>query len=198
MKYSKYPIHIFSCFLCFFGIQSIVHADSKDEIIKKVIECLSNDVKLVQASCLVNYIEGVQKTEDKTVSTKDMINKINANEYAVVDPKDLQLGPKKFIGRPIELKNMQCYYADINEYRCWSSGSASVTIFSPKIVDGPENAKFDDVCGKSKNTSGPACRRTIRLVPKEWDEDQPSAFGKRTIIRTPQIELVAAVKRPQR
>ena len=89
MKYSKYPIHIFSCFLCFFGIQSIVHADSKDEIIKKVIECLSNDVKLVQASCLVNYIEGVQKTEDKTVSTKDMINKINANEYAVVDPKDL-------------------------------------------------------------------------------------------------------------
>lgn len=80
--------------------------------------------------------------------------------YEETDPKDLELGPRRFVGKPLKLRDMQCLYADLNEYRCWSS-QANMTVFAQRIQAHSGSAEFDTLCGKSKNANSRRCKRTI-------------------------------------
>lgn len=150
-------------------------------------DCASDDI--IALTTVNPEVFELASGEPETLSTKQAVQAFAPGDYRPVDPKDLQLGPRKFIGKPIELRNMQCFYADINEYRCWARG-AGMTVFATTIIDYPAKDKFDDFCGRQKNADTAACRKTLHIVPEEWSQDQPSAFGKRTLITVKELRFV--------
>jgi hypothetical protein len=166
-------------------IAAVTPTKDKEAVKAQARLCFAISDKEKQADCIGKILDSATET----VSTKEAVNAFAPGDYKPVDPKDLMLGPKKFIGKPIELWGMQCFYADINEYRCWSH-QATMTVFAPTIIDYPDKDKFDDVCGRQKNAEKPICRRTVHIIPKSADFDQPSAFGRRTIITTDALRFV--------
>ncbi len=164
-------------------------ADQKFEVFNLSKACFSKSDVPEQLKC----IQGGLAALDETVSTKQAETVFAAGDFRQVDPEDLQLGPNKFMHKPIELRNMQCFYADLNEYRCWAR-KGLMTVFAPRVATYPEKEKFDDFCGRKKNVDSASCRKTLHIVPNEWREDQPSAFGKRTIILTDQLLFVQTKK----
>ena len=55
-----------------------------------------------------------------------MIEPKKSAEYRVVDPGDIFVAYGKYLGKPIEVRNVNCYYADKEDYRCVAAGSSTV------------------------------------------------------------------------
>ena len=49
-----------------------------------------------------------------------------ADDWKVVSLVDLTIGTKKYMNKPIEVKNLMCYYADVDDYRCTGQGAGAV------------------------------------------------------------------------
>jgi hypothetical protein len=115
-----------------------------------------------------------------------------------VDPDDIHVAPRKFVGRPIEIRNVRCFYADKDDYRCLAPSRGMVTAVFARSV-GPANEKetLETDCGAIKKIESLACRRTIRIVPADFGEDAPNAFAKRIVVKVANIEIVPATRAPR-
>jgi hypothetical protein len=129
----------------------------------------------------------------KTADTKEVVASFSPSDYKLVDPDDMHVAPRKFVGKPVELRNAKCFYADKDDYRCLgSSRSMITTIFAKDVGPSAEKDALENDCGAIKKLESPLCRRTIRFVPRDYDQDAPNAFAKRIVMRAATIEIVPA------
>jgi hypothetical protein len=52
----------------------------------------------------------------ETANTRDIVSSFAPGDFKVVDPDDIHVAPRKFVGKPIETRNVRCFYADKNDY----------------------------------------------------------------------------------
>ncbi|MDB5507923.1 MAG: hypothetical protein JWL93_392 [Hyphomicrobiales bacterium] len=107
----------------------------------------------------------------------------------VVDPADLYISPRKYVGRSLEVRNVACIHADTDDYRCISGGSVFTAIFSEDVSPSQSKIEMERRCGLIRNISSPNCRVTIRFVPSEFEEDVVSGANKRVIFKTLSLEV---------
>lgn len=67
----------------------------------------------------------------------------NDSQRLTVQAADLYVNADKFKRKPIEVKNMRCYYANRMDYRCSSAELDGLAVFS-KQMDYPDDYKFTD------------------------------------------------------
>lgn len=134
----------------------------------------------------------------ETANTKEIVASFSPSDFKVVDPDDVHVAPGKFIGKPIEIRNVKCFYADKDDYRCSAPSRGMITVvFAASIEPANERDTLENDCGAIKKIDSPACRRNIRIVPADYGEDSPNAFAKRVIVKSAKIEVLPA-SRPKR
>ncbi|WP_445217587.1 hypothetical protein ACKWRH_37145 [Bradyrhizobium sp. Pa8] len=133
----------------------------------------------------------------ETANTKEIDTNFSSNDFKVVDPDDLHVAPGKFIGKPIEIRNVSCFSADRGDYRCAPSSVMITVVFAKSIEPAAERETLENDCGDIKRIESPACRRDIRIVPADYAEDSPGAFAKRIVVKVKRIEVLPA-SRPKR
>jgi hypothetical protein len=112
--------------------------------------------------------------------------------YKVVDPRELGIGSKKYMGKNLEVHNFHCYYADVKDYPCIFPG-VFVAIFTKNIDPANLRTKVEDDCDNfEKAFSTSKCSFTIRFSYDEDDvtEDVVSGYQKRTVIGLSDVELI--------
>lgn len=136
---------------------------------------------------------GSSRAEDpKTPTTKEIVATKPSDPPQVVDPSDLFVSPRKFKGKAIELRNARCFHADANDYRCLAPGASVVLIGAPSISPDEAQAQIEKDCGQIRKIQTAACRKTLRFVVREVDDDQVNAMTRRVTVVAPVIEIVAA------
>jgi hypothetical protein len=131
---------------------------------------------------------------------RDKSNKIaNASRDELLDIKivgsdDLYVSERKYIGKYIEVKNTNCFYADINEYRCFARKKYQVAMFSSKISPDEEKERLEKECGSVDDLFKKKCARTIRLVPEKFGMDGGEGLNRRRTITADVIEIVVPKK----
>lgn len=117
----------------------------------------------------------------------------------VVDAPDLGIGSRKYFDKPIELRGVWCYYADVADYRCMTE--SKVVVFSKAIIPAEHRQTIETNCSElRKAISSPACRRVIRFEfgSGQIEEDTVSGGKTRTVIAPAQIEVLPNVPKRSR
>jgi hypothetical protein len=110
--------------------------------------------------------------------------------YRVVDAADVFLAPNKFLGKDIEIRGVYCYFADVDDYRCITSGDGPV-IFT-KAIEADEGRKLvEENCDTIKKATGAKCRVTVRLNYDGVDRDELSDRKTRVILRPASVTVIA-------
>ncbi|KRP88638.1 hypothetical protein AOQ73_27955 [Bradyrhizobium pachyrhizi] len=92
----------------------------------------------------------------ETANTKDIVTSFSPSDFKVVDPDDVHVAPGKFIGKPIEIRNVRCFYADRDDYRCSMPSRGMVTVvFAKSIEPANERDTLENDCGAIKRLSLP-------------------------------------------
>jgi len=112
-----------------------------------------------------------------------------APRFSVVDAADLGVGTRKYMNRDIEVRNVGCYYADVDDYRCVASVGIGVAIFAAAIQPAPAQEYVEKKCDTLSKSITQACRLTVRFRYSQDDvhEDIISGFQKRTVIKLNEI-----------
>lgn len=117
----------------------------------------------------------------------------SASEFKVVDVYDIEVNPSRYKGKAVELRNMRCYHADDEDYRCISSGGATVMVGSTAVTPEAADTDLQDQCAEiRKVATSPRCRKTIRFTVRDYDSDTISGNKSRTVIKADSIELLDA------
>lgn len=128
----------------------------------------------------------------ESTKTSDAIKPSKPNEYKVVDAADLFVSPGKFEGKAIEVRNVRCFHADKQDYRCLSLTS-HVMVNSLDISPASAKQDLEDQCGEiAKVSISKKCLKTIRFTPLTHEEDTLSGFQKRVVVATPVIEIISS------
>jgi hypothetical protein len=130
----------------------------------------------------------------ETATTKELVSNFSPGDYKIVDPDDIHVAPSKFIGKPIELRNVKCFYADKDDYRCLTPSRLITTVFGASVGPDVERERLESDCGAIKKIDSPACRRTIRIVPLDFAEDAPTVLAKRIVVKAATIQIQPAVR----
>lgn len=112
----------------------------------------------------------------------------------VVALSELGLSPRKYAGKPIEVRNLVCYYADVGDYRCVSPLSAPVVVFFTKVLTGAVK-QIEQNCDEFEKAMRAAkCRVALRFTfaVEDIEDDQMSGSVQRRIFRPESAEAVAA------
>ncbi|MBS7697854.1 MULTISPECIES: hypothetical protein [unclassified Chelatococcus] len=127
---------------------------------------------------------------DKTASTTEISTPADPLVYRVSDPDDMYVAPRKYIGKPVELRRMSCFHADVKEYRCISNGDLPLVVFTAEITPPSEKAAIEAECGEVKKVSSSSCRKTLRFVPGVINEDMLSGNNQRAVVLARTVEIV--------
>lgn len=117
--------------------------------------------------------------------------------FRKVDAADLYVAPNKYMEKAIEVKDVNCFHSDKNEYRCVRLGELPLVIEGTLITPEAERERIESACGEIRKAMTRTCRRTIRFVAMSADTDDVGN-GKRVTITTPVIELVSEPSSPPR
>lgn len=121
---------------------------------------------------------------------------VAAQEVKVIDADDLALAPARYRGQQIEIRDLACFYAGPNAYRCTPRRSTNVlSIFSRDIAPADARERMERDCGTIRNVEQRKCRFTLRFQPEIIEQDRTTNFEPRTVIR-PAVSTV--VVEPQR
>lgn len=132
-----------------------------------------------------------------SASTKEIVA-AKPTEFKRTDAQDLQITPRKFIDRGVEVVGFQCFHADKDEFRCIHP-TATVMLLTVKVKPDIEQAKLEDDCGSIKTAvTSPKCRRTLRFVPLKAENDKIDGYRSRTVVLVSEIEVVSSSQRPRR
>lgn len=132
-------------------------------------------------------------SDDATVSTKEVVATPPLAPPQNVDAEDLAIAPNKFIDKNIAIKDLQCFYADKNEYRCISSHHGIILmIVVGDVTPQSEKDRLENDCGKIKNLTSASCRRALRFVPMKVKNDSVD-LRDRTVVMSLTAEVIPAV-----
>lgn len=110
-----------------------------------------------------------------------------AKTFKVVDVSDLYVGPNKYAGRDIEVRNLKCYFADKDDYRCIAPGTY-VAIFTKTVEPALARQWMEDKCDQIK-TAVTSSRCTFHLrftyTSDDFDNDVVSGMQQRVVITPP-------------
>jgi hypothetical protein len=118
-----------------------------------------------------------------------------ADEAKQIKPADLAVAPAKYIGKPIQIGGMQCFYANVDEYRCFAPSIPAVTVFSETIEPADMKRMLEEKCGEFDKATSKACRFTIRFTPQTHGRDVVSLGIQRTVVGAQAVEILPAKKR---
>ena len=115
--------------------------------------------------------------------------------YKVVDASDLYVGPRKYLGKGIEVRRVRCYYADVEDYRCLTGGPA--VVFSQAVEPHSIKQLIEDNCDQLRKLQTAKCLFDIRLSFEADDvsEDIISGYQKRMVIKPASITASSVVDR---
>ncbi len=111
-------------------------------------------------------------------------------QHIGVDPSDIAVGTRKYYGKDIEFEKVNCYYADLSDYRCITG--ASVTVFSKDIYPAEAKEYVEKNCDQLKKTVLPRCRVAVRFRLNEDDVDTDTVGNnrRRTVIHIDTVQIV--------
>ncbi|WP_156944331.1 hypothetical protein [Bradyrhizobium sp. Ec3.3] len=109
-------------------------------------------------------------------------------DYKVVDPGDLFIGTRKYLDKPILLRRMHCYYADVDDYRCTAGGPVFLAVFAATVEPAAAREWIEKNCDQLKiAVTSEKCIFNTQFVygAKDVDDDVVSGFQQRKVIRPP-------------
>jgi hypothetical protein len=187
------------------GFASPVVAASTDEQIAASVVAVAVCSKLKsdtdRLACFDKAAEGIKNLgneESKTASTKEIVATYAATDFKVVDPDDVHIAPGKFIGKPIEVRNVRCLYADRSDYRCVAPSRMGTVFFVKDVSPAAAKEALETDCGAIKNLNLSKCRRVIHVVPEDFHQDLTDGYSKRTVVTAKAIEVVSGATSRQR
>jgi hypothetical protein len=115
--------------------------------------------------------------------------------FRVVDPLDFVVAPRKFLNTGVQLRRVQCFHADADDFRCFTTTGDTVTIFAKAIKPATEQALIEERCGSARTAvQSPSCRRSIRFVPTFAEKEQLNALADRLVVRAESVEVIPATQ----
>ncbi|CAH1657295.1 exported hypothetical protein [Hyphomicrobiales bacterium] len=165
------------------------------EAVAGIRMCAEKTDDEARLACFDTLAEAWAKSDspsEKTANTTEISKPADPLVYRVSDPDDMYVAPRKYIGKPVELRRMSCFHADVKEYRCISNGDLPLVVFTADITPASEKAAIEADCGEVKKVSSSICRKTLRFVPGHIDEDMMSGNNKRAIVLARTVEIVPA------
>lgn len=111
-----------------------------------------------------------------------------------IDAIDVYVGPRKYIGKEIELK-LRCYYADVEDYRCLAPDGTKLLLQAQAIEPKESEDRIDAACDTvKKSVMNDTCLVPLRFTFAADDvfEDQEYTGTKRLIIK----QLVVTAPKP--
>jgi hypothetical protein len=115
----------------------------------------------------------------------------------VVAPiSEIALAPRKYFGKPIEVRGLFCYYADVEDYRCNAIIPAAplAVIFTKAITPAAARQAIEANCDTAqKAIRSPRCRVTLRFSYDEDDVDEDTVQNiNRVIVQPDSVEAIMA------
>jgi hypothetical protein len=189
---------IYSISIIHLGSQSAKAADIV-EAVAGVIDCSTTKDDKERLACFDKAATTLKSAGvsggPATADTKEIVSSFAPDDYKAVNPDNMHVAPHKFIGKPVELRGVKCFYADRNDYRCLAPAHLLMAVFTKSIGPAAEKDLIESECGAIRKLDSPACRKTIHFVPVEYSEDNPNAFGKRVIVESMSVEIVSSARR---
>lgn len=111
-----------------------------------------------------------------------------AKTFKVVDVADLYVGPNKYAGRDIEVRNLKCYFADKDDYRCIAPGAVHVAIFSKTVEPALARQWMEDKCDQIRTAvTSSRCTFHLRFTysADDFENDVVSGMQQRVVITPP-------------
>ncbi|MGY4355527.1 hypothetical protein ACVWZR_004573 [Bradyrhizobium sp. i1.3.1] len=105
--------------------------------------------------------------------------------YKIVDPSDLFIGTRKYLDKPIVLRRMRCYYADVDDYRCMASGPVFLAVFTATVEPSSARVWIEENCGQLKvAVTSEKCLFNPQFVygAKDVNDDIVSGYQQRKVI----------------
>src|SRR4029077_18568858 len=91
--------------------------------------------------------------KEETTNTPKTIEPKKSAEYRVVDPSDIFVAYSKYLGKPIEVRKVRCYYADKDDYRCIAIGDSTVVFFAEDIEPATAREAIENDCSEIKKAA---------------------------------------------
>ena len=108
--------------------------------------------------------------------------------YKIVDAADIFIGTRKYLDKPVLLRRMRCYYADVDDYRCTANGPVLLAVFTATVEPASAREWIEKNCGQLKVAiTSEKCVFNTRFVYGADDakDDVVSGFEQRKVIRPP-------------
>ncbi len=102
-------------------------------------------------------------------------------------PADVRNAPSKWSGRDIEFAGVNVYWVDDDDVRIVTD--QRLTIFATE-VRGTDRDFFKQNCETEDEALSRKCKATVRFAYIEFDEDTPTGFIKRTVLKSDDVEIV--------
>jgi hypothetical protein len=114
----------------------------------------------------------------------------------VVPLSELGLSPRKYADKPIEVRNLICYFADVDEYRCVEPRSMTpVAVFAKTLTPDAARKIVEDNCDQAEKAfKSPRCRVTLRFrfSNDDVDTDFVGNMRERHVVKVDAAEIVPA------
>lgn len=109
--------------------------------------------------------------------------------------EEIALAPRKYVGKPVEVRGLFCYYADVGDYRCNAVNQESpmAVVFAKAITPDAARQAIEANCDTAeKAIRSQRCRVTLRFSYDEDDVDQDLVGGSidRIIVRPDTAEAI--------
>ncbi|WP_439406410.1 hypothetical protein ACNJX9_34045 [Bradyrhizobium sp. DASA03076] len=144
---------------------------------------IRNILAATVATIMLSSAAGAQ-----TSTTAPAEKKSGDVDYKVVDPSDLFIGTRKYLDKPILLKRMHCYYADVDDYRCTAGGPVFLAIFTAVVEPASAREWLEKYCDQLKvAVTSDKCLFNPQFIygAKDVDDDIVSGFQQRKVIHPP-------------
>ncbi|NBJ13202.1 hypothetical protein [Microvirga arsenatis] len=144
------------------------------------------DPKKIEPTCKKNWPAELQQW-----CIDWLKNAAETKDWKIIDAEDVAVSPRKYDGQKVKLLGLQCYYADVDDFRCVTSTPA--VIFAQKVEPVPARLWLQDNCHQIRTAlSSDKCRMSVRFVLDVEDikEDIVSGYKKRVILQPPMIEAI--------
>ena len=148
--------------------------------------------KLADKTLRLDCYDRMSKSQDAATPTDQdaSSNDHLFGDFDLTDPADVWVAPNKYKGRGIELREVQCFYADVGDYRCIAPNDGSpLLVVTRSVVPQSAKNKLEKDCGMVKTLDSPKCTRTIHVTPILAQDDNPTALVHRVIIGAESIEM---------
>lgn len=146
--------------------------------------------RLTDSTARLNCYDQASKTSVPPPNEQSATADHLPGNFELTDPQDLWVSPSKYEGKLIELRNVQCFFADKNEYRCLAPNDGDpVMVVSADVLSLKEKTKLQDQCGVVRAVATPKCTRTIHFIPIHSEQDDVNAMTKRAVFAALLMEV---------